>query len=89
MQARSPTSHSGFACPKCGCASRIIDSRAASFGAWRRRRECVSCDYRFSTLEAIALPKGSSRSYPARRVVDDPGYFADQHRERWEREHPR
>ena len=42
-------------CPKCGCEdSKVIDSRNAdSINAVRRRRECVYCGERFSTLERI------------------------------------
>ena len=42
-------------CPKCGCDNdKVIDSRAGRDGSTvRRRRECVSCGYRFSTLEGV------------------------------------
>lgn len=42
-------------CPKCGCQDdKVIDSRASREGATiRRRRECVSCGYRFTTYEEI------------------------------------
>ena len=42
-------------CPKCGCADdKVIDSRAARDGSTvRRRRECLSCGHRFSTLESV------------------------------------
>ena len=42
-------------CPKCGCADdKVIDSRAARDGGTvRRRRECLSCGHRFSTLESV------------------------------------
>jgi len=42
-------------CPKCGCDDdKVIDSRSARDGGMvRRRRECVSCGYRFSTLESV------------------------------------
>lgn len=40
-------------CPRCGCEeSRVIDSRPAeNNGAIRRRRECESCGFRFTTYE--------------------------------------
>jgi len=40
-------------CPKCGCEeSKVVDSRPSeSNDAIRRRRECVSCGYRFTTYE--------------------------------------
>lgn len=42
-------------CPKCGCDNdKVIDSRAGRDGGTvRRRRECLSCGYRFSTLEGV------------------------------------
>ena len=42
-------------CPKCGCTDdKVIDSRAARDGGTvRRRRECLSCGHRFSTLESV------------------------------------
>lgn len=42
-------------CPKCGCQEdKVIDSRASKEGATiRRRRECLGCEYRFTTYEAI------------------------------------
>ena len=42
-------------CPKCGFSEdKVIDSRLArNESSIRRRRECQSCQFRFSTLEAI------------------------------------
>jgi transcriptional repressor NrdR len=42
-------------CPKCGCQDdKVIDSRASREGATiRRRRECVGCNYRFTTYEEV------------------------------------
>ena len=42
-------------CPKCGLDNdKVLDSRAARDGAAiRRRRECLSCSYRFTTYEEI------------------------------------
>ena len=42
-------------CPKCGVDDdKVIDSRAGRDGGTvRRRRECLSCGYRFSTLESV------------------------------------
>jgi transcriptional repressor NrdR len=42
-------------CPKCGCQDdKVIDSRASREGATiRRRRECVSCAFRFTTYEEV------------------------------------
>ena len=42
-------------CPKCGCVDdKVIDSRVGRDGGTvRRRRECLSCNYRFSTLESV------------------------------------
>ncbi len=42
-------------CPKCGaCDARVVDSRGAEGGAsLRRRRQCVACEHRFSTVERV------------------------------------
>lgn len=42
-------------CPKCGCQDdKVIDSRASREGATiRRRRECTSCEHRFTTYEEV------------------------------------
>lgn len=42
-------------CPKCGGQDdKVIDSRASKEGSViRRRRECLSCEYRFTTYEEI------------------------------------
>jgi len=42
-------------CPKCGCQDdKVIDSRASREGATiRRRRECLTCSYRYTTYEEI------------------------------------
>lgn len=40
-------------CPECGCdESRVIDSRPTE-NKIRRRRECVKCNFRFTTYEII------------------------------------
>ncbi len=42
-------------CPKCGSSQdKVIDSREAREGhAIRRRRECMKCDFRFTTYELV------------------------------------
>ena len=42
-------------CPKCGFADdKVIDSRGVRDGLGvRRRRECLNCQYRFTTLESV------------------------------------
>ena len=42
-------------CPFCGAEdTKVIDSRLTGEGAQvRRRRECLACDHRFSTIEEI------------------------------------
>jgi transcriptional repressor NrdR len=45
-------------CPSCAAAdSRVVDSREAEGGsAIRRRRECLACGHRFSTVERALHP---------------------------------
>jgi transcriptional repressor NrdR len=42
-------------CPKCRCQDdKVIDSRASREGATiRRRRQCITCGYRYTTYEEI------------------------------------
>lgn len=42
-------------CPQCGCLDdKVVDSRATKEGAGvRRRRECLKCGHRFTTIEEI------------------------------------
>ena len=45
-------------CPKCGKAhTRVVDSRMQeSNNTIKRRRECCSCNYRFTTFERCEDP---------------------------------
>lgn len=65
-------------CPFCGYSeSKVIDSRPADEGASiRRRRECLSCQKRFTTYETVeSLPMvvikkdGSRQSFDRRKVL--------------------
>lgn len=38
-------------CPKCNSLTAVTDSRPMVSGGVRRRRECLQCGHRFSTLE--------------------------------------
>lgn len=38
-------------CPQCGAQSTVRDSRIEGNGAVRRRRECMTCQHRYSTRE--------------------------------------
>ena len=65
-------------CPYCGhLESKVVDSRPADEGASiRRRRECLSCQKRFTTYEIMeSLPlvvvkkDGSRQSFDRRKVL--------------------
>lgn len=45
-------------CPFCGSEEdRVVDTRSSKEGrAVRRRRECLSCEERFTTYESVELP---------------------------------
>ncbi|MBL7053014.1 MAG: transcriptional repressor NrdR [Candidatus Marinimicrobia bacterium] len=45
-------------CPRCSHQNtKVVDSRAVQEeSAIRRRRECLSCDYRFTTYEYVEMP---------------------------------
>ena len=38
-------------CPKCTCDTHVVDSRFRSDERWYRRRECLQCGYRFTSVE--------------------------------------
>ena len=38
-------------CPKCQSDSKVIDMRTLESGSNRRRRECVQCEWRWSSIE--------------------------------------
>jgi transcriptional repressor NrdR len=40
-------------CPKCKSDTKVKDSRSSANNTIRRRRACLSCGYKFTTLEAI------------------------------------
>lgn len=53
--ANKPTRWGVDCCPSCGCKSQVYDSRpnAASLGAIRRRRKCLYCKRRWTTIEVL------------------------------------
>ncbi len=66
-------------CPYCGFKeSKVVDSRPADEGSSiRRRRECLSCERRFTTYETMeSLPMvvikkdGSRQSFDRRKVLN-------------------
>ena len=38
-------------CPKCQGDSKVVDMRTLGSGSNRRRRECVKCEWRWSSIE--------------------------------------
>ncbi|WP_418461870.1 hypothetical protein [Frisingicoccus sp.] len=40
-------------CPKCNGETRIINSRLKEWNEVYRRRKCLGCGFRFSTMERI------------------------------------
>lgn len=43
-------------CPICNKDSKVVDTRLSADGIGiRRRRECITCEYRFSTVEEVEL----------------------------------
>jgi len=41
----------GYPCPKCGTITQVADTRRAESNWLRRRRRCIACNNRFSTIE--------------------------------------
>ena len=41
-------------CPKCSSDElKVLDTRAGNMASTRRRRECLNCNHRFSTIEEV------------------------------------
>ncbi len=61
-------------CPRCGCPdSRVIDSRTTpEKDMIRRRRECLSCQTRFTTVEHIEVIQPMVVKKDGRREPFDP-----------------
>jgi transcriptional repressor NrdR len=61
-------------CPKCGCSDdKVIDSRSVKDGfGIRRRRECIQCNYRFTTLESVSPEELKVVKRDGSRVEFDP-----------------
>ena len=38
-------------CPACRKDTKVLETRLNGEGLFRRRRQCLNCDYRFTTLE--------------------------------------
>jgi transcriptional repressor NrdR len=66
-------------CPSCGADDdKVVDSRPTADGtAIRRRRECRSCGFRFTTFERVELPEllvakrsGAVRPFSRQKVLE-------------------
>ena len=64
-------------CPSCGASgTKVVDSRSAEDNtAIRRRRKCISCEYRFTTYERmgdnpiiVVKSDGSSEAYDSEKL---------------------
>lgn len=73
-----PASFSGVRCPICQQAdTKVVDSRSADNGAAiRRRRECSSCERRFSTFErmeeaplVVTKRSGSREPFDGEKII--------------------
>jgi transcriptional regulator NrdR family protein len=63
-------------CPKCKGKTKVLDSRRNPSNNIRRRRKCVKCSYRFSTIEILKIKKEkeipmlkTSEKPPSKEVV--------------------
>ena len=57
MNFPEPVRSVSVACPGCGTATRVLETRYVEMqNATRRRRECVGCGKRFTTIERLAEP---------------------------------
>lgn len=44
-------------CPNCGGPTTVLETREYTNGHVRRSRECLDCDFRFTTREQVARDK--------------------------------
>lgn len=59
-------------CPSCGEDTKVIDSRQSKTEiSFRRRRECLSCKERFSTVEEVVPEKRSARAIEVERLIKE------------------
>jgi len=65
-------------CPVCGSEDlKVVDSRPTGESAIRRRRECLSCKYRFTTYEVIeVVPLFVVKKDGSKEVFDRKKLFA-------------
>ncbi len=63
-------------CPNCKAESQVIDTREAE-NSVRRRRECLTCQQRFTTYERVEIPKlmvikrdGRRESYSREKLAE-------------------
>ena len=47
-------------CPECACATTVMETREQIDGSIRRRRKCLECGMRFTTMETIWKDKRES-----------------------------
>ena len=47
----SPKPRRGILCPHCGARTRVFKVRRPALGIIKRRRMCLSCRFRFGTVE--------------------------------------
>jgi len=52
-----------YLCPKCKGKTIVIDSRRNPKNQVRRRRKCIKCSNRFSTVEIIKTKKSVEEGY--------------------------
>lgn len=65
-------------CPKCNYLdSKVVDSRPTEDGGIRRRRECLSCQHRFTTFEVfettpivVIKKNGSRQSFDRNKIIN-------------------
>jgi hypothetical protein len=69
-------SHGGFPCPVCEGRSTVTDSRGA-VEHWRRRRRCLICSHRFTTIEILADTPLEANTRFKRRVFATLRRFLD------------
>jgi len=72
LAAQKKRTTGGFLCPKCKTSTTACtDTRARNDGKVRRRRECVTCGHRFSTIE-VEIPDGVHNLSPSLTWRDVP-----------------
>lgn len=71
---KAPAGQVGVLCPECGSPGAGVIGVSTKAAGIRRRRRCLKCNLRFSTVESLAKKPHFSRGATGRRAAAPPGF---------------